>query len=202
MTRDGLIVDWGGVMTTDVFASFEAFCRAEGMDPDTVRDRFRHDETARQLLFDLETGRIREAEFAPRFAALLGVSADGLVDRLFADMRADEPMVEAVAAARRAGVRTGLLSNSWGDDRYDRSRFPELFDAVVISSEVGLRKPDPEIYALACERLGRPPERCVFVDDLGGNLKPAAAIGIATVRHADAASTIAALEELLGVSLR
>jgi len=202
MNRDGLIVDWGGVMTTDVFASFEAFCRAEGMDPDTVRNRFRHDETARQLLFDLETGAIREPEFEPRFADVLGVGADGLIDRLFAGMRADEPMHEAVAAARRAGVRTGLLSNSWGDDRYDRSRFSELFDAVVISSEVGLRKPDPEIYALACERLGLPPARCVFVDDLGGNLKPAAAIGIATVRHTDAATTIAELEDLLGVSLR
>ena len=99
-------------------------------------------------------------------------------------------------------MRTGLLSNSWGDDRYDRSRFAELFDAVVISSEVGLRKPDPEIYALACERLGLAPERCVFVDDLGGNLKPAAAIGIATVKHTEAAATIAELEELLGVSLR
>ena len=202
MSRDGLIVDWGGVMTTDVFASFADFCRAEGMDPETVRDRFRHDETARQLLFDLETGHIREAEFEPHFADVLGVGADGLIDRLFASMRPDEPMVEAVAAARRAGVRTGLLSNSWGDDRYDRTRFAELFDAVVISSEVGLRKPDPEIYALACERLGLAPERCVFVDDLGGNLKPAAAIGIATVKHTEAAATIAELEELLGVSLR
>jgi epoxide hydrolase-like predicted phosphatase len=202
MSRDGLIVDWGGVMTTDVFASFEAFCRAEGMDPDAVRNRFRHDETARQLLFDLETGRVREAEFEPHFASVLGVDADGLIDRLFAGMQPDEPMVEAVAAARRQGVRTGLLSNSWGDDRYDRTRFAELFDAVVISSEVGLRKPDPEIYALACERLGLPPERCVFVDDLGGNLKPAAAIGIATVKHTDAATTIAELEDLLGVSLR
>jgi putative hydrolase of the HAD superfamily len=202
MTRDGLIVDYGGVLTTDIFASFADFCRAEGLDPDFVRNHFRHNETARQLLFDLETGRVREAEFEPHFASVLGVDADGLIDRLFAGMQPDEPMVEAVAAARRQGVRTGLLSNSWGDDRYDRTRFAELFDAVVISSEVGLRKPDPEIYALACERLGLPPERCVFVDDLGGNLKPAAAIGIATVKHTDAATTIGELEELLGVSLR
>ena len=189
-------------MTTDVFASFEAFCRAEGMDPDTVRNRFRHDETARQLLFDLETGAIREPEFEPRFADVLGVGADGLIDRLFAGMRADEPMLEAVAAARRAGVRTGLLSNSWGDDRYDRSRFSELFDAVVISGEVGLRKPDPEIYALACERLGCRRRAACSSTTSRGNLKPAAAIGIATVRHTDAATTIAELEDLLGVSLR
>ena len=117
-------------------------------------------------------------------------------------MRPDPAMVEAVAAARRAGVRTGLLSNSWGEDRYDRSRFGDLFDTLVISGEVGIRKPDPAIYALACERLERAPERCVFVDDLPGNLKPARALGMATVLHRDAASTLAELEPLLGVSLR
>ena len=86
-------------------------------------------------------------------------------------------MFDAVAAARRAGIRTGLVSNSWGEEGYDRARFDELFDVLVISGELGIRKPAPEIYALAAERLGRPPERCVFVDDLPGNLKPAARAG-------------------------
>ena len=72
----------------------------------------------------------------------------------------------------------------------------------MISHEVGLRKPDPEIYALAVEQLGLPAEECVFVDDLGGNLKPAKAMGMATVLHRDAAETIPQLEELLGVPLR
>ena len=116
-------------------------------------------------------------------------------------MRPDDAMLDAVAAAR-AGVRTGLVSNSWGEEGYDRTRFDELFDALVISGEVGIRKPAPEIYALAAERLGRPPERCVFVDDLAGNLKPARAIGMATVLHRDAETTIAELEQHLGVSLR
>ena len=71
-------------------------------------------------------------------------------------------------------MRTGLVSNSWGEEGYDRTRFDELFDVLVISGEIGIRKPAPEIYALAAERLGREPERCVFVDDLPGNLKPAA----------------------------
>jgi epoxide hydrolase-like predicted phosphatase len=117
-------------------------------------------------------------------------------------MRPDERMFEGVAAARRARVRTGLVSNSWGEQGYDRARFAELFDAVVISGEIGFRKPAPEIYALAAERLGRAPERCVFVDDLPGNLKPAAEIGMATVLHRDAGTTLAELEEHLGVSLR
>ena len=203
MARDGLLVDFGGVLTSNVFDSFADFCRAEGLPPDTVRDRFMGDPDARGLLEDLETGRLPEAEFEPRFAAVLGVpDAESLIGRLFAGMRPDEAMVEAVAAARRAGVRTGLVSNSWGEAGYDRSRFGELFDAVVISGEIGIRKPAPEIYALAAQRLGRAPERCVFVDDLPGNLKPARAIGMATVLHRDAETTVAELEDHLGVSLR
>jgi epoxide hydrolase-like predicted phosphatase len=200
--RDGLLVDFGGVLTSNVFDSFAAFCRAEGLPPDRVRDLFRGDPAARDLLGDLETGRVTEAEFETRFAPMVGVGAEGLIGRLFAGMRPDERMLEGVAAARRAGVRTGLVSNSWGEEGYDRSRFAELFDAVVISGEIGIRKPAPEIYALAAERLGRAPERCVFVDDLPGNLKPALAIGMATVLHRDAERTLAELEEHLGVSLR
>ena len=203
MPRDGLLVDFGGVLTSNVFDSFAAFCRDEGLPPDTVRDRFRDDPGARELLGDLETGRIDDAEFDARFAALLGVEdANGLIRRLFARMTPDQLMFDGVAAARRAGIRTGLVSNSWGEEGYDRTRFAELFDMLVISGEIGIRKPSPEIYALAAERLGRAPERCVFVDDLAGNLKPAREIGMATVLHRDAGTTLAELEEHLGVSLR
>jgi epoxide hydrolase-like predicted phosphatase len=96
-----------------------------------------------------------------------------------------------------------MLSNSWGEDRYDRAQLETLFDAWVISGEVGLRKPDPAIYELAAERLGLAPSACVFVDDLPGNLKPARALGMATVVHrGDAAVTLDEVSELLGVSLR
>jgi epoxide hydrolase-like predicted phosphatase len=203
VTRDGLLVDFGGVLTTNVFDSFAEFCRDEGLEPDTVRELFMRDPAARGLLGDLETGRVGDAEFEARFAPMLGVeSAEGLIGRLFARMRPDERMFDGVAAARRAGIRTGLVSNSWGEEGYDRTRFAELFDTVVISGEIGIRKPAPEIYALAADRLGRPPERCVFVDDLAGNLKPAREIGMATVLHRDAETTLAELEEHLGVSLR
>ena len=203
MARDGLLIDFGGVLTTNVFDSFAEFCRDEGLPPDTVRDRFMQDREARDLLGALETGRLSDAEFEVAFAALLGVEpAQGLIGRLFARMRPDERMFDGVAAAHRAGIRTGLVSNSWGEEGYDRTRFAELFDAVVISGEIGIRKPAPEIYTLAAERLGREPERCVFVDDLAGNLKPAREIGMATVLHRDAESTLAELEQHLGVSLR
>jgi putative hydrolase of the HAD superfamily len=202
-TRRGLLVDFGGVLTTNVFGSFEAFCRAEGLEPDAIAQRFRGDPEARQLLFDLEVGKLSEEEFEPRFAHVIGIadSAD-LIDRLFAGMRPDYAMVNAVRAAKEAGVRTGLVSNSWGKGRYDRSQFPVLFDGVVISGEVGLRKPEPEIYALGAERVGLPPAECVFVDDLPGNLKPARDLGMATVHHTTAADTVPELERLLAVRLR
>lgn len=199
----GLLVDFGGVLTTNVFASFAQFCEAEGIEPDRVKKAFMEDPEARQLLFDLETGALTEAEFEPRFAQALGVAEPaGMIDRLFAGMAPDEAMLTAVRAARAAGVRTGLISNSWGVERYDHAAFDELFDGVVISAEERMRKPDPRIYALGAERIGLPPEACVFVDDLPGNLKPARELGMATVHHTAAEQTVEELEGLLGVSLR
>ena len=201
--RRGLLVDFGGVLTTDVFVSFREFCVAEGLLPDTVRDRFMKDPMARDLLADLETGRLTEEEFQSKFAALLDIErSDGLIDRLFAGMRPDQTMLDAVRAAKRAGVRTGLISNSWGHGRYNRTLFPELFHGVVISGDVGVRKPDPRIYELGAEAVDLPPSACVFVDDLPGNLKPARELGMATVRHVRAEQTVSELEDLLGVTLR
>jgi epoxide hydrolase-like predicted phosphatase len=127
------------------------------------------------------------------------VRSEQLITRLFGGMQPDAAMIDGVREARGAGARTALLSNSWGDATgYDRPLLEELFDAWVISSEVGLRKPDPAIYELAAERLGLPAEACVFVDDLPGNLKPARALGMATVLHrGDAPSTLAEVRELL-----
>ena len=197
--RHGLIIDYGGVLTTDVFASFRAFCEDEGLPAEAVRDRFRSDPEARRLLAELETGALGVAEFEPRFAALLEVSSERLIERLFGVMAPDETMLDGVRAARRAGARTALLSNSWGAATgYDPELLEELFDAWVISSEVGMRKPDPAIYELAAERIGLTPAACVYVDDLPGNLKPARALGMATVLHrGDAAATLAELTALL-----
>ena len=198
----GLLVDWGGVMTSNVFDTFRAFCDLEGLEPDTLRRRFREDLSARELLIELETGRLDEDEFEPRFAEILGVEAPGLIDRIFAGGAPDEEMLAAVGRARDEGVRTGLISNSWGTRRYDRELLARLFDGVVISGEVGIRKPAPEIYRLGAESVGLEPEACVFVDDLPFNLTPAAELGMATVRHSSSAQTISELERLLGVRLR
>jgi putative hydrolase of the HAD superfamily len=198
--RRGLLVDWGGVLTTNLFDAFAGFCRAEGLAPTTVRDAFLGE--GRTLLADFECARIDAPAFEAGFGAILGVAEhDGLIGRLFGGLAPDAEMQDAVAAAKAAGVRTGLLSNSWGADGYDRARFDELFDVLVISGEEGVRKPEPEIYVLAAERMGLAPEALVFVDDIPGNLKPARALGMATVHHIAAATTIAELEALLGVAL-
>jgi putative hydrolase of the HAD superfamily len=201
--RAGLLIDWGGVLTSSVFEAFAAFCEAEGLDPQTLRRAFRADASARRLLEDLECGRLQDAEFERLLAARLEIDPGGLIERLFAGLRPEPEMLAGVAAARRAGVRTGLLSNSWGEGRYDRARFPELFDVTVVSGEIGMRKPDPAIYALAAERLGLPPRDIVFVDDLPHNLEPAEAIGMATVLHrGNAGQTLGELEAYLGVKLQ
>ena len=196
--RDGLILDYGGVLTSDPFASFEAFAAAERLAPDTVRKRLRDDPQARALLARLETGALPPHEFEVAFGALLGVPPGALLHRMFGGMEPATAMIDGIRALRRDGLRIGLLSNSVGGTGYDRALLAELFDAVVISGEVGLRKPDPAIYELAAERLGRAPAACVYVDDIGSNLKPAAALGMATVLHrGDAAATLAEIARLL-----
>jgi putative hydrolase of the HAD superfamily len=197
----GLLVDWGGVMTTNVFESFSAFCDQEGLAPETIGERFRSDRASRDLLIGLETGTLPEAEFEERFAAILGVAPEHLIARLFAGGRLDEAMHDAVRRARAAGVRTGLISNSWGTSMYDRALLAELFDGVVISGEAGIRKPAPEIYAIGARAINLPPAACVFVDDLPLNLAPARDLGMATVRHVDPRQTIEELERLLAVAL-
>jgi putative hydrolase of the HAD superfamily len=199
----GLLVDYGGVLTTNVFDSFRAFSVAEGLDPDAIMRLLREDPRAIVLVRALEKGELSEAGFGERFGKLLGIDESaGLVDRMFGGLRADEVMLAAVRRARAAGIRTGLISNSMGAGRYDRSAFPELFDGVVISGEVGMHKPQPEIFLLGAERAGVEAQDCVFVDDLRQNCDAAEAVGMTAILHRGAEHTLPELERLLGVKLR
>jgi putative hydrolase of the HAD superfamily len=196
----GLLVDFGGVLTTNVFQSFRAFCEAEGLAPDAFADLLRSSPETRAELRKLETAQIGAEEFGAHLAPLLGVTdADGLMDRIFASVGPEPAMVGAVRAARQAGIRTGLISNSVGTDIYDRAVLDELFDAIVISGEVGLHKPQPEIFLLAAERIGVAPADCVFVDDLRENCAGAAAVGMTTILHRGPERTLPELERLLGL---
>jgi putative hydrolase of the HAD superfamily len=175
----GLLIDWGGVLTTNLFTSFHTHCVNAGIDPQTLMGRFKRDPAARELLIALETGELDEPAFELKYTK----------------------MVEAVRRAHQAGVRTALVSNSWGVHRYPHDMFSELFDGVVISGEERIRKPSRRMYELGAERAGVAPEQCVFVDDLPFNLTPAQELGMATVHHTSSETTIPELERLLGVDL-
>jgi epoxide hydrolase-like predicted phosphatase len=196
----GLLVDFGGVLTTNIWESFDAFCAAEGLERGTVLELFRADGEALALLRSLERGAVTDSEFEADFGELLGVEPAGLVERLFAGLSPEETMIAAVKRARASGVSTGLISNSWGTGIYERAPL-RIFDATVISGDVGLHKPQPEIYRLGAERLGLEPEACVFVDDLRENIAGAEAVGMLGILHRDVGATIAAMEEALRVEL-
>jgi putative hydrolase of the HAD superfamily len=198
----GLLIDWGGVLTTNLFTSFGEFCTRMEIDPAELGKRFGADPEFRELLISLEKGALEEIEFERRFAELLGVEPEGLIDGLFAGVQPDIAMVEAVRNARAHGIRTALVSNSWGVHRYPHDVIAEIFDGVVISGEEGTRKPARRMYELGAERAGVAAELCVFVDDLPFNLTPAEELGMATVHHTSAETTIPELEALFGVPLR
>jgi putative hydrolase of the HAD superfamily len=199
--RTALLIDWGGVLTTNLFTSFHAYCLEAEIDPKRLMGRFRDDPQARELLIALEKGQLDELSFERKFAALLEVEPDGLVDGLFKGVQPDEAMVNAVRSAREAGVRTALVSNSWGVHRYPRDLFGVMFDGIVISGEEGIRKPSRRMYELGAERAGVSAAQCVYVDDLEFNLTPARELGMATVHHTSADTSIPQLEQLLGIAL-
>lgn len=206
----GLIVDYGGVLTNSPSELFRAWLRAEGLPTEPFRALMREwldDQTPGNPLHDLETGKMPAAEFERLLARRLrapdgsGPVADGLLARMFAGYARTPGMTRVIVAAKRQGLRTALLSNSWGGD-YDRGDWAGLFDAVVISGEVGLRKPDPEIFLLTARRIGLRPQQCVFVDDLAVNVRGAGAVGMIGVHHTDVESTVDELEALFGLPLR
>jgi putative hydrolase of the HAD superfamily len=129
------------------------------------------------------------------------VVAEGLLTRMFAGSTLAAPMQEAVLAIRAAGLRTGLLSNSWGMADYPRHLFPGMFDVVVISGEVGMRKPEERIFRHAAGLLGLDPATCVFIDDIEVNVTAAEAIGMTAILHRDPPETLARLGELLRLPL-
>jgi epoxide hydrolase-like predicted phosphatase len=209
-----LIFDYGGVLTSPLQDSMDTWLETDGIDPRSFRDTMREwlgasygEDAAASPVHALERGEVEVPYFEHQLAARLRtidgrpVEADGLLTRMFAGYGWQPAMAEVLRRTRAAGLSTGLLSNSWGLD-YPREAWHELFDAVVISGEVGMRKPEPGIYLLAAERLGKAPEECVFVDDLGPNVRGAAAVGMIGVHHVTPQQTIEELEALFGIALR
>lgn len=204
----GLVVDFGGVLTSSLVEAMAAFSDSIGIELHELAQVAlgAYAGVEDDLVLGFETGRIGETEFSEAFAQRLSrlagrpVEADGLVARIF-DVDLDEDMLSAVAEARNAGLETGLLSNSWGLAIYPMERLRPLFDAMVLSSEVGMRKPDPEIFRLVLHRLALDAGECIFVDDHPGHVEVARQEGFTAILHHSAASSIAELERLLGLSL-
>jgi putative hydrolase of the HAD superfamily len=127
------------------------------------------------------------------------VEAAGLLRRMQAGFRADQEMVDALAGLRAAGVPVALVTNAFGRDCYAGFDLAELADVVVISSDIGVRKPSRRIYAIACERLGVAPQAAVMIDDIEHNLAGAARLDIAGVLHRSAPQTLRELDERFGI---
>jgi epoxide hydrolase-like predicted phosphatase len=203
-------MDYGGVLTNPPADSFRSWLRTEGVDSGQFRDLMRGwmaPDAPANIAHDLETGRLRPDEFEQLLTQQLvrsdgtAVAADGLLRRMFAGFKPEPSMLDVVRDLRRGGIKTALVSNSWGFS-YPRETLGDLFDELVISGEVGIRKPDPEIYLLAARTLGVPPGACVFVDDLAENIRGAAAVGMIGVHHVVPEDTIGELEILFDRSLR
>lgn len=194
---DALFVDFGGVLTTNVFDAFATYCASEGLAPDAFATLLRTDHEAAGLLRDVETGALSEDDFEARFAPMLGVEpAAGLIGRLTTALQPDEPMLEALGRIHDAGHATAIVSNSFGYGAYDGYELENRVDHVVLSGAVGVRKPSRRIYLLAAELAGVAPERCVFVDDLAQNVSGAERVGMHGVHHTDSAVTVRRLEAL------
>lgn len=208
-----LIVDWGGVLTTSLGDTFERWAAEDGIDYPHYRTVMAEllgpvaaMEAGINPIHALERGEMEVADFEIELAARLRrtdgseVTAQGLVDRMFERFAHAPDMNGLVRRAKRAGIATCLLSNSWGNV-YPREGWSEMFDQVVISGEVGMRKPEPEIYLHATGLLGKAPHECVFVDDLAVNVRAAVAVGMTGVLHSDYETTRSELEALFDIPL-
>lgn len=199
----GLIVDWGGVLTMPIHIAIGSWLRATGVDQNhygsVVRRWVDPLPGESSPVHRLERGELAVEDFEHQLSAALAregstVEAQGLVSRMFADLAIyEDSMTSLVTRAHAAGIRTGLLSNSWGNE-YDRSDWHEMFDAVVISGEVGMRKPEPEIFELALDRVGLPAGECVFIDDMAHNVVAAERAGLAGIVHRTFDETAGELE--------
>ena len=200
----GLLLDFGGVITTDFFASIDDHLQRLGLPRGRFRQLVTTDPAGRALYHRIERGEVSQAAFERALAELLGVDADGLVVGMLAGLRPDQRIIRAAARARAAGIRVGVITNSWGTEPFDPYagyHLHERFDAVIVSGEVGIRKPDPAIYLVAAEKVGLAAGACVLVDDVAANLPPAAELGMATIHHTDGAATVQELERAFGIEL-
>jgi putative hydrolase of the HAD superfamily len=208
---EAVIWDFGGVFTTSPFAAFARFERERGLPPDIIRrtNAANHLENAwakfERAEVDIETF---DRLFATESLALgAEVRGKDVLPLLSGDLRPE--MVEALKRVKTK-FKTGCITNNLPANAIGsasgRSLYVAevmaLFDHIIESAKIGLRKPDPRIYRIMIEALGVDPNACVYLDDLGVNLKPAREMGMTTIKVVDAPQAIAELEAATGLSLR
>jgi putative hydrolase of the HAD superfamily len=207
-----VVWDFGGVFSSSPFDAFARYEREHGL-PDGLLRRINSIDPDNNAWAKLERAEITAQAFDAAFdaeARALGHAVPGsdVLRLLFGEIR--PAMVEALRRCRQV-FRTACITNNFGDlgpgvVSADRERawreVAGLFDFVLESSKVGVRKPEPEIYLMACERLGIVPAEAVYLDDLGINLKPAKALGMTTIKVTDPDAAIAELERVTGLVLR
>ncbi|MGJ4888524.1 HAD-IA family hydrolase [Bradyrhizobium sp. HKCCYLRH3099] len=209
---EAVIFDFGGVMTTSPFEAFARFEKERGYPVDIIRNTnaANHLENAwakfERAEIDLDTF---DRLFAEESLALGGAEVRGreVLPLLAGDLRPD--MVEALRRIKTE-CKTGCITNnlpanaigSQGGRSFYVAEVMALFDHVIESAKIGLRKPDPRIYQMMTEALGVSPADCVYLDDLGVNLKPAREMGMTTIKVVSASQAIAELEAATGLSLR
>ena len=206
--------DFGGVILTSPFEAFRTYEREANLPEDFIRMLNARNPDANAWA-KMERSEVGLAEFVALFeaeAAAHGHKLDGwrVLKAISGDIRPQ--MVEALRRCR-ASFRVACITNNMKHgEGPGMARSPEkaaavaevmtLFEHVVESSKLGFRKPDPRIYQHACELIGVPPEQCVYLDDLGINLKPAKALGMRTIKVGDPDQAIAELEAIVGIPLK
>jgi putative hydrolase of the HAD superfamily len=206
-----VIFDLGGVVVPSPIAAFRVYERESGL-PHRFISEVIVNSGDQGAWSKLERGELTLAEFGGAFeeecaAAGETVSADEMLACLYGGSGFHDVMITAIGRIRDEGLRTAALTNNWGTDHDDgatasKSQLMEMFDVVVESHVEGLRKPDPRIYELVCQRLEVEPSEAAFLDDLGVNLKPARAMGMTTIKVDDPHDAVIELETALGFPLR
>jgi len=201
-----VLFDIGGVVVGSPLHAIAAYERARGLPAGWINHHIVRS-GSEGAWARLERGELKLEEFVPLFEAEcqqagVAIAAAELMEMVQAATVPRPQMIRAIHRIRGAGLRTAAVTNNWLSEHDDTTPFSELFDVVVESARLGMRKPDPRIFTYTCSQLGVEPPEAVFLDDIGQNLKAARALGMATIKVADPEVALAELEQLLGFSVR
>lgn len=202
---EGVVFDLGGVVMDSPLHAIARYERDHGLPPNAI-NRAVVDSGEAGAWSRLERGELAMEEFYGRFEAdcrACGVEVSGAAVMAYvAEASVPRPqMLEAIRRIRERGLRVGALTNNWKRSDTRATTLREHFHVFIESSVVGLRKPDPRIYELACRELGVAPPRAAFLDDIGRNLKAARALGMTTIKVDDPDAALRELGAVLGFDL-